>query len=101
MRSSVEKISCVPELSPERICWDRFDKDLASKISTFIEPQESPIGPDSRLDLVPAHAFQGEKISCVPELNRPGLYNKKGDTALLTNFLTIFGQFFGQKSIKK
>ena len=36
-----------------------FDKDLASKFLTFIESQESPRDPDSRLDPVQAYAFQG------------------------------------------
>jgi hypothetical protein len=33
-------------------------------------------------------------------ISRPGFLKKKGETALLTIFLTIFGHFFGQKSIK-
>jgi hypothetical protein len=40
------------------------------KILTFIEPQEGARDPDRRLDQDPGYAFQGVKISCVPELRR-------------------------------
>ena len=45
-----------------------FEEDLTSKFSTFLEPQEGARDPDRRLDSDPAYAFQGVKISCVPEL---------------------------------
>ena len=41
---------------------------MTSKILTFIGPQGGARGPDSRLGPDPGYAFQGEKISCVPEL---------------------------------
>jgi hypothetical protein len=46
-----------------------FEKLVTRKILTFIEPQEGPRDPDKRLDPDPGYAFQGVKISCVPELN--------------------------------
>ena len=63
---------------------------MATKFSTFIEPQEGARSPDSRLDLVPAYAFQGEKISCVPELikNIKVMFLKPG-TRVERIFLTL------------
>ena len=45
-----------------------FEEDYTCKIWSFIQPQEGARGPDSRLGPDPGYAFQGEKISCVPEL---------------------------------
>ena len=45
-----------------------FEEHVTIKILTFIEPQEGARDPDRRLDQDPGYAFQGVKISCVPEL---------------------------------
>ena len=46
-----------------------FEEHVTIKILTFIEPQEGARDPDRRLDQDPGYAFQGVKISYVPELS--------------------------------
>jgi hypothetical protein len=45
-----------------------FEEHVTRKILTLIEPQGGARDPDRRLDPDPGYAFQGVKISCVPEL---------------------------------
>ena len=45
-----------------------FEKHVTRKSLNLIEPQGGARDPDRRLDPDPGYAFQGEKISCVPEL---------------------------------
>ena len=45
-----------------------FEEHVTRKILIFIEPQGGARDPDRRLDPDPGYAFQGVKISCVPEL---------------------------------
>jgi hypothetical protein len=47
-----------------------FEEHVTIKILTFIEQQEGARDPDRRLNQDPEYAFQGVKISCVPELRR-------------------------------
>ena len=50
------------------------EEHFARKIFTFKEPQEGARGPDRRLGPDPGYAFQGVKISCVPELRTDLLF---------------------------